>query len=123
MSRPRRVLLLEDDAALRGLLHEALLAEGCEVVTFDSFGALRDAAAARAGDLIVADFWGGGQRTLSEDDRREISELCSLLPVILLTGRTWAAATSAEELGAKGLMRKPFDLDELLRTIECVLAQ
>jgi DNA-binding response OmpR family regulator len=115
------VLLLEDDAALRGLLHEALLTEGCEVVTFDSFVALRQAAAAHAGDVIVADFWGGGQRALSEDDRREISDLCSLMPVILLTGRSWAAVTSAEELGARGLMRKPFDLDELLRMIECVL--
>ena len=121
MSRPRRVLLLEDDAALRGLLHEALVAEGCEVVTFDSFAALREAAAAQAGDLIVADFWGGAQRTLSEAERREISELCSLRPVILLTGRTWAAATSAEELGAKGLMRKPFDLEELLCAVERVL--
>ena len=40
------------------------------------------------------------------------------LPVILLTGRTWAADTTAEELGARALIRKPFDLDDLLRTVE-----
>jgi DNA-binding response OmpR family regulator len=118
----RRVLLLEDDLALRGLLREALAAEGFEVIMLDSFTALREAAARKQGDIVLADFWGGGQRTLLDDDRREIAELGSLLPVVLLTGRTWASSTSAEELGARGLMRKPFDLDELLRMIEQVLA-
>jgi DNA-binding response OmpR family regulator len=31
------VLLLEDDTALRGLLMEALLGEGYEVIAFESF--------------------------------------------------------------------------------------
>jgi DNA-binding NtrC family response regulator len=119
--RRRRVLLLEDDAALRGLLHEALAAEAFEVVALDSFVALCAAAARHDGEIVLADFWGGGQRALSETDRREIAELCSLLPVILLTGRSWAAATSAEELGARALMRKPFDLEDLIRTVERVL--
>lgn len=121
MSR-RRVLLLEDDLALRGLLQEALTAEDFEVLPFGSFGALRDAAAGQAGDIVLADFWGRGQRALSDNDRREIVELCALRPVILLTGRSWAAAVSADELGARALMRKPFDLDELLHTVEQVLS-
>ena len=42
---------------------------------------------------------------------------------MLLTGRTWAAETSAEELGARALIRKPFDLDYLLDTIEAMTAE
>jgi DNA-binding NtrC family response regulator len=122
MSRAR-VLLLEDDVALRGLLFEALTAEDFDVLGFDNIGALRQAVASEPADLIVADFWGGGQRTLLEHDREEIRALAQQLPVILLTGRSWAAQTSADELGARALMRKPFDLEDLLDTVARALQQ
>lgn len=117
MSR-RRALLLEDDLALRDLLREAFAGENIDVRTCDSFDEVRQAAARGEADVVVADFWGGSQRTLPDSDRDEIRELCSYLPVVLLTGRTWAAETSAEELGARALIRKPFDLDDLLKTVE-----
>ncbi len=113
-----RALLLEDDVALRDLLLEAFSGENLDVRTCASFEEIRAAAASREADLVIADFWGGSQRTLPDSDRDEIRELCSYLPVILLTGRTWAAETTAEELGARALIRKPFDLDVLLRTVE-----
>ena len=119
----RRALLLEDDVALRDLLLEALGGEGFEVHACETFEQIREAAAQGAGDIVIAAFWGGSQRTLPESDRQEIRELCSYLPVVLLTGRTWAAETSAEELGARALIRKPFDLDYLLDTIEAMTAE
>jgi two-component system, NtrC family, nitrogen regulation response regulator GlnG len=120
MSRGR-VLLLEDDVALRGLLQEALQAEDFDVDVFDSYAQLRQAAAEQRGDVVVADFWGGGQRSLLDTDRTEIAELASLLPLILLTGRSWAADMTAGELGTRAIIRKPFDLDELMRTLEGAL--
>ena len=117
----RRAMVLEDDHALRDLLVEALAGEGLDVQAADSFDELRLAAARGAADIVIADFWGGSQRTLPDSDREEIRELCSYLPVILLTGRTWAADTSAEELGARALIRKPFDLDFLLRSVEAAV--
>src|SRR5262249_41664476 len=85
-----RVLILEDDVALRGLLQEVLSLEGFEVIACDSFDEIRSGARQGQGDVIVADFWGGPQRSLSERGRREILELSQLPPIILLTGRTWA---------------------------------
>jgi DNA-binding response OmpR family regulator len=120
MSRGR-VLLLEDDPALRGLLLEVLGLEDFDVFQCDSYEEIRRAAANEQGDIIVADFWGGAQRTLNDDGRQQIRALTDLLPVILLTGRTWASETTASELGARALMRKPFDLDRLLEAIETVL--
>ena len=114
----RRALLLEDDVALRDLLIDTFSAEGFDVHACGSFAEVRDAAARREADIVVADFWGGSQRTLPDSERQEIRELCSYLPVVLLTGRTWAADITAEELGARALIRKPFDLDHLLRAIE-----
>src|SRR5947209_19322610 len=119
----RRALLLEDDVALRDLLLEALSGEGFEVRTCSSFHEVRDAAANGEADVVVADFWGTSQRTLPDDERQEIRQLGALLPVVLLTGRSWAANASAAELGARALIRKPFDLDHLLDTLEQVLAE
>lgn len=120
MSRPR-VIVLEDDHSLRDLLLEALAGEGLEVGAAESFEEMRQAAARGDADIVIADFWGGSQRTLPQSDRDQILELCSYVPVILLTGRTWAADTSAEELGARAIIRKPFDLDDLLRTVEAAV--
>jgi DNA-binding response OmpR family regulator len=114
---PRQALLLEDDVALRDLLVEALAGEGFAVRTCESFDEVRAAAAVGDGDIVVADFWGGSQRTLPDSERDQIRELGSYLPVVLLTGRSWAADTTAEELGARALIRKPFDLDDLLHTV------
>src|SRR5437660_12537109 len=119
----RRALLLEDDVALRDLLLEALSGEGFEVRTCSSFPEVRDAAARAEAEIVVADFWGGSQRTLPDSDRQEIRELCSYLPVVLLTGRTWPAETTAEKLGARALIRKPFDLDWLLQIVEATVAE
>src|ERR671933_311864 len=99
MSRGR-VLLLEDDPALRGLLEEALTSEDLDVRVCDSFATLRDAAEARGGELVVADFWGGAQRELDDAARQQI-----------------------RGLGVRALIRKPFDLEELLQTVEDALGQ
>jgi two-component system nitrogen regulation response regulator GlnG len=122
MSRGR-ALLLEDDGALRDLLREALQAEGFCVIDCDSFVHIREAASRGDAEVVVADFWGQSQRVLPPDEREQIRELCSYLPVVLVTGRTWATDTSAEELGARALLRKPFDLETLLRTVATVLAR
>jgi|ERR671930_1093903 DNA-binding NtrC family response regulator len=122
MSRGR-VLLLEDDPALRGLLEEALTSEGLEVQVCDSFAALQASAAAGGGDLVVADFWGGAQRELDEPAREQMRELSRLLPVVLLTGRTWAVGASAESVGVRSLIRKPFDLGDLLEAVDEALSE
>jgi DNA-binding response OmpR family regulator len=116
-----RVLLLEDDRALRGLLQEALTIEGFNVMTCETFQEIRDAAQKHEADIIVADFWGGSQRTLPDNERQEIVQLGSFLPVVLLTGRTWAADITARELGARAVIRKPFDLDNLLSAVDAAL--
>jgi two-component system nitrogen regulation response regulator GlnG len=116
-----RVLLLEDDRALRGLLQEALTIEGFNVTTCETFQEIRDAAQKHEADIIVADFWGGSQRTLPDNERQEIVQLGSFLPVVLLTGRTWAADVTAGELGARAVIRKPFDLDNLLSAVDMAL--
>ena len=120
MSRGR-VLLLEDDLALCGLLEEALASEDLEVLTRDSYESLYGAAQARLGDVVVADFWGGAHRALDEVARQQLEDLGRLLPVILLTGRSWAVGTTAEQLGVRAIVHKPFDLNDLIETVAQIL--
>jgi DNA-binding response OmpR family regulator len=114
----RRALLLEDDQSLRELLLEAFAGENIDVRICATFDEVREAARRKEADIVIADYWGGSQRTLPDIDRDEIRQLTSYLPVVLLTGRTWASEITAEELGARALIRKPFDLDDLLRTVD-----
>jgi DNA-binding NtrC family response regulator len=120
MSRGR-VLLLEDDLALCGLLEEALASEELDVHTCDSFESLRAAAQARSGDVVVADFWGGAHRALDDVARQQLEELGQLLPVVLLTGRSWAVGTTPDQLGVRAIVHKPFDLNELIETVNQIL--
>jgi DNA-binding NtrC family response regulator len=120
MSRGR-VLLLEDDLALCGLLEEALASEDLEVVTCDSFESLSGAAEARSGEVVVADFWGGAHRALDDLARGQLRDLGQLLPVVLLTGRSWAVGTTADELGVRAIVHKPFDLNDLIETVNRIL--
>jgi DNA-binding response OmpR family regulator len=120
MSRGR-VLLLEDDLALSGLLEEALASEDLDVLSSDSFESLFGAAQARSGDLVVADFWGGAHRALDDVARQQLRELGQLLPLVLLTGRSWAVGTTAEELGVRAIVHKPFDLNDLIETVNAIL--
>jgi DNA-binding NtrC family response regulator len=120
--QPRaRVLLLEDDPELRSLLVEFLLEEGFEVAICDSYASIQEALRGPGKSIVVADFWGASHAELSRRERDQIRELGRRAPTILLTGRTWAAATDAEELQVVCVIPKPPNLDELIAQVHrCV---
>jgi DNA-binding response OmpR family regulator len=112
--QPGRVLLLEDDEALRNVLSEVLTGERYQVETSRTFGELYRTATERRGDLALADFWGESMRELTDEERAQIAQLSRLIPVILMT---------AEQLGTRALLRKPFELEEMLATISATLTE
>jgi DNA-binding response OmpR family regulator len=120
--RPGRVLLLEDEASRREVLAEALTGEGYRVETSRSFGELYRAARARRGDLALADCWGPSVRELTEEDRAQIARLAGLVPVVLMTARCWADGMTAEQVGTRALLHKPFELEELLVAVSASLS-
>jgi hypothetical protein len=40
---------------------------------------------------------------------------------VLLTGRSWAVGTTPEELGLRAIVHKPFDLNDLIETVNAIL--
>lgn len=117
--RPRRILLADDDATLRGLIAGVLRADGLEVVeTADGvqlLSALEDqllrGGLGSDGVLIVADV---RMPELSGLDVLAILRCASIpTPVILLTAFADAEIVAeARDLGAR-VFDKPVDLDDL----------
>ncbi|MBV9327998.1 MAG: hypothetical protein JO352_30145 [Chloroflexi bacterium] len=115
--QPARVLLLEDDAAFSAVLVELLAGEGFDVVACDTYRSLREALDAADRPIVIADFWGASHARLSPCERDQIRELGGFTPTVLLTGRAWAGAASADELNVACILPKPVDLDELIAQV------
>jgi CheY-like chemotaxis protein len=117
--RPPRVLVVDDDPAIRDLLREALEDEGYAVWTTDGPPATADVAALRP-DLILLD-----HRLKTDETGRDAAQrlrtdpATAPIPLLLLTAAAAELRPRAPELAALGigLLFKPFDLDELLAAV------
>ena len=115
-----KVLVVEDDPSVRGLLDTLLQAEGYEVVTAsDGLAGLVKLTATRPAlvllDLMMPDL--GGVRVLEE--LRQDPELADT-PVIVVTGKIDAVPGVREVLGDDNVFVKPFAVAELLARVEAV---
>lgn len=118
-ARTGRVLLADDDAAVRSGLSQMLQSVGYQVVEVaDGAEALELLGEqALAVDVVVSDI--AMPRLTGRALAREIAQRFPALPVILMTGYDAAGAGAAG--GADGdVLLKPFGLDDLVRAIDLV---
>ena len=116
----KRVLVVEDDPSVRGLLQTLLVAEGYEVSTAsDGLGGLGAIAAAAPAlvllDLVMPDL--GGARVL-----QELAEdpVLARIPVLVVTGHEDAVPDMRARLGEDNVFLKPFAVAELLARVGAV---
>ena len=112
-----RVLVVEDDPSVRGLLQTLLSAEGYDVVTAsDGLAGLVKATSTHPAlvllDLMMPDL--GGVRVLEE--LRDDPELADI-PVIVVTGKVDAVPGMRDVLGEDNVFLKPFAVAELLARV------
>ena len=117
MNTKRRILVVEDDDAMRTLLEDVLGGAGYEVVAVvDGLEALQ-ALAAIPIDVVVTDMMMPGMRgqeLLSEVRARDPG-----IPVVIITAfGSIDAAVDAMRAGAFHYVAKPFKMDQLLATVE-----
>jgi DNA-binding response OmpR family regulator len=115
-----RVVVVEDDPSVRGLLQTLLVAEGYSVSTAsDGLGGLGQIAATSPAlvllDLMMPDL--GGARVIQE--LREDPELARI-PVLVVTGQEDAVADMRARLGDDNVFLKPFAVGELLARVDAV---
>ncbi len=115
-----KVLVVEDDPSVRGLLHTLLTGEGYEVATAsDGLAGLVKASTSKPDlmllDLMMPDL--GGIRVLEE--LREDPEMADI-PVIVVTGKLEAVPPLRGLLGEDNVFIKPFGVTELLERVAAV---
>jgi two-component system nitrogen regulation response regulator GlnG len=118
---PSRVLVVDDDAAIRTVVREALRREGHVVETAASVAEQRRALESFAPHVLVTDVVlpdGNGLDLVPE-----MAASFPRMPVIVLSAQnTLATAVRATEQGAFEYLPKPFDLGELTRAVADALA-
>lgn len=112
-----KILVVEDDPSVRGLLYTLLSAEGYDVATAsDGLAGLVKAAAVLPQlmllDLMMPDL--GGVRVLEEI--RDDPELADT-PILVVTGKVDAVPGMRDLLGEDRVFVKPFAVAELLAKV------
>jgi two-component system response regulator VicR len=115
----KRILVVEDDAALARVLKDNLVFEGFEVECVADGNLVLPKAKSFAPDLVVLDIMLPGADGF---------ELCGTLrqrgrtPILILTARSQKAdKLLGLNLGADDYITKPFDLEEFLARVRAVL--
>jgi two-component system, NtrC family, response regulator AtoC len=113
----KRILIADDDGAIRGLLKEFLGNEGFETVEAGSGKEVLQAASTAEPDLLLLDLrmpeWDG------MEIMRRLKERDLTIPVVLMTAYgTSSSAIQAIQLGAFDYLTKPFELDDVLLTVK-----
>jgi DNA-binding response OmpR family regulator len=107
-----RLLLIEDDGALRQVLTEYFADEGYEVLAAASDEAIPADLGPGSVHVIVTDAFGQTQQP-GEPDRSRLHRLGMLAPTVLYTARVWAAEARPGDLGVAAIVLKPADLESL----------
>ncbi len=116
-----RILVVDDESEIRGLLKEILADEGYEVDVAAHAAQARVMRTQNEPDLILLDIWMPDVDgiTLLREWAEQDAELC---PVVMMSGHgTVETAVEATRLGAFDFVEKPLSLAKLLRTVERAL--
>jgi len=116
-----RILVVDDEADIRGLLKEILSEEGYEVEVAANAMQARTSRARQTPDLVLLDIWMPDVDgiTLLREWSASATDGC---PVVMMSGHgTVETAVEATRLGAFDFVEKPLSLAKLLRTVERAL--
>jgi len=116
-----RILVVDDESEIRGLLKEILADEGYEVDVAADAEEARESRAQHDPDLVLLDIWMPDTDgiTLLREWAQPNGSAC---PVVMMSGHgTVETAVEATRLGAFDFVEKPLSLAKLLRTVERAL--
>ena len=109
------ILVIDDDLAIGDLIRDVLREEGHEIVFVEH---LESAAPDLAPDLVITDLVGvhGYDTDVARAVLTRVHERYPDVPIIVCTGHEQALRESAQ-LGAAAVVRKPFTLEALVKTV------
>jgi diguanylate cyclase (GGDEF)-like protein len=116
--RGLRLLVVDDDPALRILLRTTFEVVDIEVEEADSAEFARERIRARMPDVLVLDVSMPGTDGLTFCRQLKADPETKHIGVVLLTGSEGGTETAAQDSGADAFLRKPFSPLELLNLVE-----
>ncbi|MER7501505.1 response regulator transcription factor [Nonomuraea pusilla] len=120
MTEPARLLVVDDEPALREALQSSLEFEGYKVTTADDGQAALDELAREAYDAVLLDVMMPRLDGLTAC--RRLRAAGNHVPVLMLTARDAVGdRVSGLDAGADDYLVKPFELDELLARVRALL--
>jgi DNA-binding NtrC family response regulator len=120
-SRQSARVLADDDDTLRGIIAEALLAEGYGSGQAGTVEDVRSALTSEQWGLVLLDTLGTGG-TEREELLQEVCQLRGDTPLLLITGWTDFAQWAEAACSIDGVLMKPFDLEKLLERVVQILS-
>jgi two-component system response regulator MprA len=115
-----RILVVDDEAAVRGAIRRALMFDGYEVDVASDGGDAFDVMAAAAPDALIVDVL--MPRVDGLELCRRLREAGDRTPILILTARHLVSDRVAGlDAGADDYLVKPFALEELLARIRALL--
>ncbi|MGA3303823.1 MAG: response regulator transcription factor [Methylovirgula sp.] len=117
---PLRILIVDDEPAIRRFLRTSLTAQGYRLLEAENGTACQALIKANPVDVLVLDL--GLPDISGFEIIRQLRERGSVMPIIVLSSRTdEAGKVKALDLGADDYVTKPFGVDELLARIRAAL--
>jgi DNA-binding response OmpR family regulator len=119
----KKILVVEDDAKIRAALTIRLKAAGYQVQTaLDGLEGLKSALEDKP-DLILSDIWMPVGLGLSLAQRLDELGLAGIPVIFITAGKEQQLRQAAQDVGAVAFFQKPYDAEDLLRTIAETLAR
>ena len=118
-TRPRRVLIVEDDPTIGRVLRDNLILDGLEVEWVVDGSAAFESAKARIPDLVLLDLMLPGQAGFELFGALRGAGKTAIIVVTALSDKK--NKLQGFDLGADDYITKPFDLEELLARVHSVL--
>ena len=114
-----RILVVDDDGAIRGAIRKVLTLEGFEVIEAmngrDAIASYRE----QPVELVITDIWMPDKDGL--EVIRELRQISPDLPMIAMSGGSSRGQLDflhhAEAFGACQVIQKPFEIEELIRSV------
>lgn len=118
----KRILIVDDEASLRTLVRANLEVDGLEVSeAVDGIEAMRMLAESQP-DLILLDIMMPGKDGIEVLEDLAADKKLKGIPVILLTAKgEQEDLEKGAALGARGHITKPFDPEQMVRTVKAAL--
>ena len=117
---PLRVLIVDDEPAIRRFLRTSLGAQGYQVIEAEDGGPALEALRRTPMDILILDLGLPGMDGF--EVIRQLRALGSSIPIIVLSSRTdERGKVAALDLGADDYLTKPFGVDELQARLRAAL--